>query len=361
MSRCQTGFCCQLEYASRRRCVNAGRYTARVCWMWLAFIATLVTIGGCNTSAENKSASSAVVESDGTAPSARGTRPLRVVVTVGMLADLVKQIGGEQVAVQTLMGEGIDPHLYKPTRGDVQAIVKADVVFYCGLMLEGKMTDNLATLGKDKRVVAVGAKLPVEQLMGDTTEGGHPDPHVWMDVALWSQSLDSILATLSEFEQIDRVQMQQRCDELRARMQQVHDYGQLVIKTIPPESRLLVTSHDAFSYFGRAYGLEVAGVQGISTESEAGLQRINELVDLLVARQVPSVFVESSVPQKSLESIVTGARSRGLNVRLGGPLYSDAMGAKNSPTGTYLGMMIHNFELIAEGLGGKIDPNLRPK
>lgn len=368
MNRSQTMVC---HHPSIVRLVrNTWNRSSRLNGLWrcsanlVALLATailvtalLVTVG-CNSTVNDPADTAAGVDG---APQASTARPLRIVVTIGMLSDLVKQIGGEQVVVQTLMGEGIDPHLYKPTRGDVQAIVQADVVFYCGLMLEGKMSDTLAVLGKDKRVVAIGDHLPADKLIGMTGENAHPDPHVWMDVALWSQSLDTIVETLAELRPMDRSQLQQRSDELRARMQRVHEYGQTVLQTIPPQSRLLVTSHDAFSYFGRAYGIEVAGVQGISTESEAGLQRINELVDLLVARHVPSVFVESSVPQKSLESIVRGARSRGLKVQMGGPLYSDAMGPKDALTGTYLGMMVHNFEIIAAGLGGTVDPLLRPK
>lgn len=320
----------------------------------------LLAVCGCTPNMPSDSAASGSASTDATATS-RQERPLRIVVTIGMLADLVRQIGGEQVVVETLMGEGIDPHLYKPTRGDVQAIVRADAVFYCGLMLEGKMAETLASVAEDKRVYAIGDGLPRERLLAGDSPHASFDPHVWMDVSLWSQSLDTITAALAEFEQLDRAALQRRSDELRQRLNKVHEYGVQVMGTIPAERRWLVTSHDAFAYFGRAYGLEVAGVQGISTESEAGLQRINELVDLLVERSVPAVFVESSVPQKSLESIVKGAQSRGHTVTLGGPLFSDAMGPAGTEQGTYVGMMCHNFELIARGLGGQADPAQRPQ
>jgi manganese/zinc/iron transport system substrate-binding protein len=326
------------------------------------FAVCLPFLVGCNGNSGTNAPTNPSSATSDSAGNSESTRPLRVVVTIAMIGDLVRQLGGEQVQVETLMGEGIDPHLYKPTRGDVRAIVQSDIVFYCGLMLEGKMAETLSVVGRDKPVIAVGDQLPSDLWIGGGgAESAHHDPHVWMDVSLWQQTIDTLQQGLEKFPRIDKRRLQERADQLRSKLQQMHEYGKQVLGTIPAERRVLVTSHDAFSYFGRAYGLEVAGVQGISTESEAGLQRINQLVDLLVDRQIPAVFVESSVPQKSLESIVKGARARGWNVTLGGPLFSDAMGPANSETGTYLGMMQYNFETIATGLGGTVDPKLRPK
>ncbi|MFN9721096.1 MAG: metal ABC transporter solute-binding protein, Zn/Mn family [Planctomycetota bacterium] len=275
-----------------------------------------------------------------------------VVATVGMVADLVRYVGGDQITVTQLMGAGVDPHLYKPTRDDVQRITDADVVFYSGLMLEGRLTDILEKLSRKKPVVAITTKLSAAGLITDAETGEHPDPHVWMDISAWSSCLDVIVATLAQQIPSEAMGFQSRADELRMELSRLHDYGIHSLATIPEAQRVLVTSHDAFSYFGRAYGLEVLGVQGISTDSEAGLQRINELVDLLVQRQISAVFVESSVPQKNIQALIEGAESRGHHVAIGGELFSDAMGAGGTYEGTYIGMLDHNITLVTRALGG---------
>lgn len=281
-----------------------------------------------------------------------GAGPIRAVATVGMVADLVREVGGDRVEVVQICGSGVDPHLYKPSRDDVQSLLRADMVFYSGLMLEGKMTDTLSRMSGSKPVVAVTDVLDSATLLEPEGAAGHADPHVWMDVSAWSRCLDEVCDQLAAFDPEHAQEYRERAGSYREELSALHAYGLRVIGSIPESRRLLVTSHDAFHYFGRAYGLEVQGVQGLSTESEAGLQRINELVDLIVERQVSGVFVESSVPRKNIEAIVDGARSRGHEVRIGGELYSDAMGETGTYEGTYLGMLDHNLTMVARVLGG---------
>ena len=280
----------------------------------------------------------------------KGTYPIKATVTVGMVADLVREIGGEHVKVTQLMGSTVDPHLHKPSRDDVQSIATSDAVFANGLMLEGKMAEMLEMSAQSRPTCMVGSHLELpKDIVG--ADPHHPDPHVWMDVSLWSQAAASVGKFLEELDPVHAQEYAQRTTELRAKLDKLHAYGQQIIGTLPKERRVLITSHDAFRYFGQAYGLEVQAIQGISTESEAGLQRINELVDLLVTRKIEAVFVESSVPTKSIEALMEGARSRGQSVKIGGELFSDAMGTEGTYEGTYIGMMDHNLTTIARALG----------
>jgi manganese/zinc/iron transport system substrate-binding protein len=281
-------------------------------------------------------------------------QPIKALATVGMVADLVKQIGGGHATVTQLMGPGVDPHLYKATRDDMQQIMSADVVFSSGLMLEGRLEDTLKKVGEKRPVFAITSRLPVDMLLAPDGAGGHPDPHVWMDVAAWTSCIDVIVDALSEQDSKYTDVFLGNADSLKEQLQALHEYGLSSIASIPESNRILVTSHDAFSYFGRAYGLKVVGVQGLSTESEAGLQRINELVDLLVDSKVVAVFVESSVPQKNILALIDGAKSRGHDVKVGGELFSDAMGAEDSYEGTYVGMLDHNITTVARALGGAV-------
>jgi manganese/zinc/iron transport system substrate-binding protein len=269
-----------------------------------------------------------------------------------MVADVVREVGGDRIEVTQLMGPGVDPHLYKATRDDVQQIMKADIVFSSGLMLEGRMEDTLKKLSETQPVFAITSRLPHDQLLSPDGAGGHPDPHVWMDVAAWASCLDVVVEGLSTSVPSGAEEFRSRANSLRKTLRTLHEYGLASIASIPKERRVLVTSHDAFHYFGRAYGLEVVGVQGLSTESEAGLQRINELVDLLVDRKVAAVFVESSVPQKNILALIDGAKSRGHDIRIGGELFSDAMGAEGTWEGTYVGMLDHNITTVTNALGG---------
>lgn len=284
----------------------------------------------------------------------QGEYPIKAVATVGMVADLVREVGGEHVAVEQLMGAGVDPHLYRTTTDDVKEISNADIVFYTGLMLEGKMADTLIKVGRTKPVYAVTEEIDESFLLEPDDYEGHYDPHVWMDVAAWAECVDVVAKALSEFDPAHSEEYLANAAAYRKQLEQLDEYGKKSLATVPEQSRVLITSHDAFNYFGRAYGLEVLGVQGLSTESEAGLQRINDLVDLIVDRQVSAVFVESSVPTRQMEALVAGAQQRGYDVQIGGELFSDAMGKAGTYEGTYIGMLDHNITRATEALGGQV-------
>lgn len=288
------------------------------------------------------------------------TDRIQAVVTVGMVADLVRAVGGDHVEVNQICGAGVDPHLYQPTRDDVVAIRNAEIVFYCGLMLEGKMAGTLEKVGERKPSIAVTAAIdPAMLIAGEEGESGggqhHGDPHVWNDVSLWSRCVDLIRDELTKLDPEHGEDYAANATAYNNQLAELHEYGVKAIATIPEQSRLLITSHDAFSYFGRAYGLDVRGIQGISTESEAGLQQINELVDLLIRRNVKAVFIESSVSPKNVEALIEGAASKGHQVVKGGMLFSDAMGPEGSYEGTYLGMLDHNLTVTTRALGGQAE------
>lgn len=281
-----------------------------------------------------------------------GRGPIHAVATTGMVADLVRNIGGDRVQVTQLCGSGVDPHLFKATRDDLCEVLRGDFLFVSGLHLEGKLSLVLQRLGTKRPVVSVAEQLPHETLIFPPDAAGAPDPHVWNDVSAWSLAAGVVAESLSVFDPKFAARYAESVAVYQTRLAKLHAYGVRVIATIPKERRVLVTSHDAFHYFGRAYGLEVLAAQGLSTESEAGLARINALVDLLVERQVPAVFVESSVPAKSIEALVEGAASRGHRVSIGGELFSDAMGSVGTYEGTYEGMLDHNLTIVARALGG---------
>lgn len=286
---------------------------------------------------------------------AAGRQPLRVVATVGMVADVVRQVGGDQVAVQTLIGAGVDPHLYKPTRSDVAALLSAEMVFYSSLLLEGRMGDVLHKIGAGgKPVVAVTEAIDPGYLLSYPGRTGHHDPHVWMDVAAWRQTVAVVEHALAKARPEEADALAARAERYRAELEVLHAYVRAVVASIPEERRVLVTAHDAFAYFGRAYGIEVRGIQGISTESEAGLDDINRLIDTMVQRAVPAVFVETSVSEKNVRALVEGAAARRHQLSIGGVLYSDAMGPAGTYEGTYLGMLDHNATTIARALGGQV-------
>jgi manganese/zinc/iron transport system substrate-binding protein len=281
-------------------------------------------------------------------------QPLNVVATVGMVADLVRRIGGQRVQVTQLMGSGVDPHLYKATRDDLRLLMQADVIVAVGLLLEGRLQEVLSKLKSTCRVVFAADQIPAELLLTSEESGGHPDPHVWMDVQAWSHCLAGITSALSAERPQYAAEFDSRARELALELQELHAYGAQSVATIPQDRRVLITSHDAFRYFGRAYGLEVMGIQGISTESEAGLLQVNALVDLLVQRRISAVFIESSVPQKNMAALIEGAQARGHQVSIGGELYSDAMGEQGTWEGTYPGMLDHNITTITRSLGGQV-------
>lgn len=285
-------------------------------------------------------------------PSQSPSNTARVVATTGMIADVVRWIAHDLVDLQQLIGAGVDPHLYKPIRDDVVDVLRADLVFFNGLLLEGRMSELLSeAVSSNRKAFSLASAIPADRYLGEPGTDAK-DPHLWMDVSMWSaasRSVEEELATLlSDKSEIIR----RRGNDLRAELEKLDQRGLQAIRSIPPSQRVLITSHDAFQYFGRRYGLEVQGIQGISTTSEAGLHRIPELIDLILTRSVPAVFCESSVAGKLIDALIEGAQAHGYPLQLGESLYSDALGPSGSGADSYIGMMEHNFRAIATALGG---------
>ena len=280
-----------------------------------------------------------------------------IVTTTAMIGDPVRHVVGDRGTVESLMGEGVDPHLYRPSRSDVARLTRADFIFFNGLNLEPQMEPALHRIADTgKPVVAAAEAVDVSQLLSSQDYAGHFDPHVWMDPGLWVAVAEAARDTLSASDPAGSETYAANAAAYSEQLLALRRYAEETLSTVPAELRVLVTAHDAFNYFGRAYGFEVIGIQGISTESEAGLRRIEELVDLLVDRQIPAVFVESSVSERNVQALVDGAAARGHRVRIGGQLFSDAMGPHGTYEGTYIGMIDHNVTTIARALGGAAAP-----
>ncbi len=288
----------------------------------------------------------------GVAGPARAEAPWTIVTTTAQVGDLVRGVAGDRATVISLMGAGVDPHLYRAARSDIVRMSRADMVFVNGLHLEGRMGEMLDDLAGQKPVVAVAEGLPETILLDGGYGGGRFDPHVWMDVNAWIAAAARVRDALIAFDPAGTEAYRVNGETYIAQLAALDSYARQVLGSVPEASRVLVTAHDAFNYFGRAYGFEVIGIQGISTESEAGLRRIEEIVDLLVSRRIGAVFVETSVSDRNVRALIDGARARGHEVRIGGSLYSDAMGEPGTYEGTYIGMIDHNVTVIARALGG---------
>ena len=326
--------------ATRKRAVFAA--TAVV-----GLVAIMVGFAGCGA---DDSTDGGGVTSAGSNATYDGEGPVEVVCTTGMVADMVAAVGGEHVKVTRLMGEGVDPHVYEPLAADDAKLVKADLVFYSGLHLEPGFLRVFKTLSVSKPVVGVADGLEhANEPKLKKLEGEFYDPHVWFDPDLWAKCVPAIVTNLSRFDAENAEDYKKNGDAYVAKVKQLTTYGETRIGSIP-EPRVLVTAHDAFSYFGTAFDIEVVAIQGVSTETEAGVGRINELVDLLVDRKVKAVFVESSISDKNIRALIEGAKSRGHDVKLGGELYSDALGKEGTPEGEYLGMVRHNIDTIVQAL-----------
>lgn len=281
-------------------------------------------------------------------------KPIKIVATVGMVADIVKNVAGDRAQVEGLMGEGVDPHLYKPTRSDIATLASADIVFYNGLLLEGRMADALVRVATSgKKVHAVTELLDEKFLLEPAEFHGLYDPHVWMDPTAWAQAVRVVEAKLIEVDPPGKDAYAQNASAYAAQLDALNVYAAKALASVPESQRVLVTAHDAFNYFGRRFGFEVVGIQGISTESEAGVQDIQRLVNLLVERKIAAVFVESTVSSRNIEALIEGANAKGHTVTIGGQLFSDAMGKAGTYEGTYLGMIDHNITTIARALGGQ--------
>lgn len=279
---------------------------------------------------------------------------LRIVCTTGMIADAARAIAGDHAQVSALMGSGVDPHLYKPTRSDMARLTEADLVLYNGLHLEGKMIDALErAAASGRRVHAIGEAIDSAALLSPPGFEGSHDPHVWMSPALWSGAILAARDRIIEADPEHADQYRQNAQSYLDEVASLEAYTRSVLETIPESSRVLVTAHDAFHYFGREFGMEVVGIQGISTESEAGVRDIERIVAMLVDRRIHAVFVETTVAERNVRALIAGAAARGHIVEIGGSLFSDAMGAEGTYEGTYIGMIDHNVTAIARALGGE--------
>ena len=275
-----------------------------------------------------------------------------VVCTTGMVGDLVRQVGGDRVKVTTLMIEGVDPHLFKPTRDDVARILKADLVFYSGLHLEGRMEETFEKLSsKGKSITPVTSEIPEALLL---KEGAVVDPHVWMNPALWASCTKTVSDSLGKKDPESAAIYAANATRYATQLQSLETTLRSLIATIPDDQRVLITAHDAFQYFAKATGLTVMSIQGLSSSSEAGVADINRLVDAIVTHRIPAVFVESTLSEKNIRAVMEGTASRGFEVKLGGMLFADSMGKAGTPEGTYIGMIEHNVTTITQALGGRI-------
>ena len=277
-------------------------------------------------------------------------KPIRVVTTIGMISDIVQNVGGARVNATGLMGPGIDPHLYKASEGDVARLAGADLIFYNGLHLEGRMSGVLERMQDRVKTVAVTHDIDRAILMAPPEFEGAYDPHVWFDVTLWMKAVERVRDTLIEVDNDSAELYRTNTEDYLAKLEELHDYVMQQADRVSPDQRVLVTAHDAFNYFGRAYGFEVYGLQGISTAAEAGTADVQALVQFIVERRVPAMFVETSVPRRSIEAVQAAVKSKGFSVEIGGQLFSDAMGALGTPEGTYIGMVRHNIDTIVTSL-----------
>jgi manganese/zinc/iron transport system substrate-binding protein len=283
------------------------------------------------------------------------SRKVRVVTTVGMITDIVQQVGGDRVAVDGLMGPGVDPHLFKASEGDTGRMARADVIFYGGLHLEGKMGEVFELMGKRVRTVAVTSRLHPERDLRPAPPGfeGTHDPHVWFDVTLWMKAVECVRDTLADMDPTHAETYQANARRYLGDLAELHAYVKAHAARVPAGQRVLITAHDAFYYFGHAYGFEVRGLQGVSTASEAATADVQDLARFIAERRIPAIFVESSVPPRNIEAVQAAVRAKGFNVRVGGELFSDAMGSPGTPEGTYVGMVRHNIDTIVKALLGE--------
>lgn len=289
-------------------------------------------------------------------PAAGADEAPRVVATTGMIADVARTVGGGCAQVDQLMGPGIDPHLYKASAGDVHTLQRADAILYSGYALEGQLAEVLARLAERKPTVAVAPSAIGEDEVISAGNGYGIDPHLWMDASLWRRTAPVIATVLAELAPDCADAMRARAEEYGVQLDALHDWIARSVATIPERQRILVTAHDAFGYYGRAYGIEVVGIQGISTESEAGVADIRAMVDLVVERGVPAVFVESTINPRTIRAVVEAVAGRGRDVAIGGELHSDALGDSGTAGGTYIGMLFENTVAIVEALGGRPAP-----
>lgn len=277
-------------------------------------------------------------------------RPIPVVTTIGQITDIVSIVGGDQIELKGLMGAGVDPHLYKSTESDVGKLAAAEIIFYNGLYLEARMEKIFEQMKRNKTVVAIGESIPVNERLNSENYSGYHDPHVWFDVSKWMKAVVVVAATLAEEDPGHADLYLNRADNYIARLEELDHYVLSRAREIPEEQRVLVTAHDAFRYFGQRYGFEVLGLQGLSTESEAGTRDVMRLADIIAERRIKAIFIESSIPERNIRAVQDAVRAKGWDVRIGGELFSDAIGDAGTEEGTYIGMVRHNIDTIVDAL-----------
>lgn len=302
----------------------------------LAIALVVLIVAACNQGAKQPKSSSG---------------KLQVVTTTTMITDLVKQIGGDKIELQGLMGAGVDPHLYKATESDVTKLYNADLIIYNGLHLEGKLNDIFEKMARgEQKTVAIGDAIPKDRLIKANADYAQFDPHIWFDIENWKIAARYVADVMAENDEKNKIQYEKNLEkylgELDALQISVHE----MISQVPEQQRVLITAHDAFEYFGRAYGFEVKGLQGISTVSETGAADVRNLADFIFDRKIPAIFVESSVPVRNIRALQDAVEARGFEVKIGGELFSDALGTHGTPEGTYTGMYEHNVKTISEAL-----------
>ena len=278
-------------------------------------------------------------------------KKLRVAATISMITDILENIGGDRIEVTGIVGEGVDPHLYKPTAGDVERLKNAEIIFYNGLHLEAKIIG--AALNKmsykTKAVAVTDGTLRTQLRVTSEFQGGY-DPHVWHDATLWMKAVECVRDTLAQADPNNAEYFRSNAANYLAALQTLHDDLHNLAAHIPAQRRVLVTTHDAFGYLGRAYGFEVRGLQGLNTETEAGVADVRELASYIIQHRIPAMFVETSTPPQGIEAVQAAVRAKGFEVEIGGRLFADAMGTPGTPEGTYIGMMRHNIDTIANAL-----------
>lgn len=310
----------------------------RMRWLfWVVLLSCSLGVVGCKR---------------GSNKNGQGTKPY-IVTTTGMIADAAKEVGGQWVKVEGLMGPSVDPHLYKATASDTDKLSRAKLVLYNGLHLEGKMNDLLKKLGRLRPVVAVTDQIPEGTLLKPAGFKGFHDPHIWFDVNKWRIVVKRVAVALSKVDPGHQKEYEANAAAYDKVLAALHVWVKKSIGLIPPKRRILVTSHDAFGYFGKAYGLKVVGLQGVSTVAEAGIKDVERVIKLLVGSELPAVFSETSVSEKMIKAVIQGCKARKHEVRIGGKLFSDAMGAAGTTEGTYVGMVQQNVKNIVKALSGK--------
>lgn len=318
----------------------------RLTLLFFSPILLFTLFAGCskNNSPSGEESSSRVFPSD---------RVINVLVTTGMIADMVQNIGQERVNVTALMGPGVDPHLYKASEGDVSRMLNADAIFYNGLHLEGKMTELFEQMERKKLTFAITRAIDETKLISPPGFEGAHDPHIWFDVSLWMDATTFVKNTFIQYDPGHKDFYEKNYARFYQKLTELNTYVKEQAALLETNRRVLITAHDAFNYFGKAYGFKVLGLQGISTASEAGTADVKELADFIVKRKVPAIFVETSVSDRSVKALQESVQAKGFNVVIGGNLYSDSMGSAGTPDSTYIGMVKHNINTIVQSLSDK--------